>query len=154
MDSETKKTPEAAVPATEARETREAERPREVQPAAVDKELSVSPQPLVLVRSAVPEAPAAPSDPGIAAMERILEEDLREIYFSMSNPARDKFRALGEELARRLHGLASSGSARPNAVHRLVDRWLTLIPDLNAFWLFQAGKIKTDRLIKEMGGDR
>ncbi len=104
-------------------------------------------------------APAAPAIPAaspadaarVAEIERILEEDLSELYFKLPEDKKAEFRRTGEETARQIDILLSAASVKAKKIVDLIRRWLSLIPGINKFFLEQEAKIKTDHLLKMNG---
>ncbi|MEI6379102.1 MAG: hypothetical protein WCO55_05570 [Candidatus Falkowbacteria bacterium] len=117
-----------AQPQTEARPARPAEAP--VAPAAI---------------SAPPAA--AYKDPRLTEIESVLEEDLGEIYFSMSPEQQVVFKQTGEVAAQQINDLLSGFKVQAKKIADLIRAWLGLLPGINKFFLEQETKIKTDKLI-------
>ncbi len=94
--------------------------------------------------------PATPTvDPQrIADIERILEEDLGDMYFKLAPADKEKFRLGGEEAARQINTLLSAVSVQFKKVVDVIRNWLKLIPGVNTYFLEQEAKIKADRLLK------
>lgn len=101
-------------------------------------------------------APAAPA-PSPAAVEhkdelrmkveRVLEENLWELYLGLPPAARQKFREAGEKVATEMRALIDAEKIKPAEVHAKVDHWLKTIPRVNPWFLLQEGKIKTDNVL-------
>ncbi len=83
----------------------------------------------------------------IADIERILEEDLSEIYFKLPVSEQAKFRTTGEQAAREINTLLSSTTVKLKKIIEVITNWLKLIPGVNKFFLQQEAKIKADRLL-------
>lgn len=83
----------------------------------------------------------------IADIERILEEDLSEIYFKLPVSEQAKFRSTGEQAAREINSLLSSTTVKLKKIIEVITNWLKLIPGVNKFFLQQEAKIKADRLL-------
>lgn len=106
----------------------------------------------------VPVAPNAPPlDPEVVAIEQMLADDLGKVYEKMSPDLQKKFRAKGEEVARKIHTLIKRAHAHAKTILVLIRNWLRMIPGVNRFFLEQEAKIKTDNILnyaeKENEGD-
>lgn len=84
----------------------------------------------------------------IKMIEHVLEEDLDELYLSMSPEKRRQFRVAGEETAREIGGLLGRTKAEARKIIELIKKWLSLIPGINKFFLEQEAKIKADEIMK------
>jgi hypothetical protein len=84
----------------------------------------------------------------LADIERILEEDLSEIYFKLPEAEKVKFRVTGEKTAREINSLLSSATVKLKKIIEVITGWLKLIPGVSKFFLEQEAKIKADRLLK------
>lgn len=126
---EPEKTPEQRAAA--AAEARTAEKQQAAAPAAARA-------------ATVPQA----KDPGLMRVERVLEENLSDIYFALPSDKREKFKAKGEETAMAIKALVDRAKAKARDVLRLIRDWLKLIPHVNKYFLEQEAKIKTDRVMR------
>jgi len=96
-----------------------------------------------------PPPPAAPPKSALLLdIERILEEDLGEIYFKMPPALQKEFKRKGEETAFKIEQLFKKAKATVRKILKLIREWLKIIPGVNKFFLEQEAKIKTDRLMK------
>lgn len=141
------KTPEKALPIPEMKP----EQPRapETRPEA--------PTPLPDEREGAPPAPvsapvkavAAPSaaDPLVKKIDKILEEDLADVYFKMSPEQQAAFKKKGEETSVKIRGLLEQASVKAKEVLKLIVAWLRLIPGVNKLFWEQEAKIKTDKIM-------
>ena len=84
----------------------------------------------------------------LADIERILEEDLSEIYFKLPATDQASFRLKGEETARQINTLLSATTIKLKQIIDAIRGWLQLIPGVSKFFLDQEAKIKADRLLK------
>jgi hypothetical protein len=80
-------------------------------------------------------------------IEAILAEGLEQMYLGLTPEKRVEFKAKGEETARTINELLSTGKANLKKVVDLIIAWLTLIPGVNRFFLEQEAKIKADEII-------
>jgi hypothetical protein len=148
-NGELREVPKAARPPEQRRETepnREQPRPVEAKPAAAAEKPAFE-----NIQQAQPALQAAvskqPKDPQLMRVERILEENLGDVYFSLPAELRPKFKLKGEETATKIHGLIEQAKAKARTVLDLIRAWLKMIPGVNAYFLEQEAKIKTDRLM-------
>lgn len=77
-------------------------------------------------------------------VERVLEQNLWELYLALPQASREAFKAKGEAAAAALRSAMESKSVRPAQVLAPVHRWLKTIPHVNPYFLEQEAKIKTD----------
>jgi len=95
-----------------------------------------------------PAASAAPAkDVYHVRIERVLEDNLVDVYLSMPPEARARFRAEGEALALRLRAMIEQAKVRAKEVLHLILRWLKIIPGISRYFLEQEAKIKTDKIV-------
>jgi hypothetical protein len=80
-------------------------------------------------------------------VERILEDNLGDVYLSMPQQTRILFKARGEEAASKLRTMIESAKVKAQTVLHLIREWLKLIPSVNRYFLEQEAKIKTDKII-------
>ncbi len=95
-----------------------------------------------------PAAPAQPKDPYLMKVERILEDNLLDVYISMPAASRARFKAAGEATAMKIWALVERSKVRAKSVLRLIWDWLRLIPGVSRYFLEQEAKIKTDKIIQ------
>lgn len=84
----------------------------------------------------------------IKEVEKILEEDMEEIFVSMPPNKQAEFKRLGEETTRKILGLLDRAKIKVSDVIKLVKKWLSIVPGINKFFLEQESKIKADEIIK------
>ena len=115
--------------------------------AAVAAQNEAAPQAATSVpaKAAAPAAP--PKDSYHIRVERILEENLLDVYLSMPPAARAKFKAEGEATALRLRSLIEQTKIRAKDILKLIIHWLKTIPGVNHFFLEQEAKLKTDKIL-------
>lgn len=122
-------------------------------PPAPEAEKSAPPsevaeKPVVAPPPVAPPTPARPpKSETLVKIEKILEEDLEEIYFQMPPEQRSIFKEKGEETASRIERLIAAGKAIAKKILKLIKNWLELIPGVNRFFLEQEAKIKTDKIM-------
>lgn len=96
-----------------------------------------------------PQRPVRPSAKSeeLHAIEEILEEDLEEAYWQLSPRVRGEFKKRGEDTAKKIERLLQAVHLNILKVLRLLQKWLSLIPHVNRFFLEQEAKIKTDKIV-------
>lgn len=80
-------------------------------------------------------------------IEKILSEDLAEIYRGMDENSKRMFRDRGKEVASTLEVLVQTAKATAKKIIDLIQSWLKLIPGVNRYFLEQETKIKTDKIL-------
>lgn len=88
-----------------------------------------------------------PKSEALVKIEKILEEDLEEFYFSMPEDKRREFKEKGEEAAGKIEKMMEAGKTVARKILKLIRQWLKMIPGVNKFFLEQEAKIKTDKLV-------
>ena len=124
----------------------------EVRPQAEVVEGSEAPVELSEQQEHTPEAESESAEPEqkfqkdalVSKVESVLSDGLEDEFKKMPKPAQDSFRREGEELAVRLKQMLGRGKADTALAQKEIMRWLRGIPDVNALFLEQAAKIKTD----------
>ncbi len=81
-------------------------------------------------------------------IEKVLESNMEQIYFSLDSDQQKKFRVSGEETARAISRLLNETRIKIKKIINLVRKWLKQIPGANKFFLEQEAKIKADEIIK------
>lgn len=81
-------------------------------------------------------------------IERILEDDLSNVYFNLPEDKKETFRVQGEETAKEINDLLSVTKIRIQKIINLIRKWLLIIPGVNRFFLEQEAKLKADEIIK------
>lgn len=82
-------------------------------------------------------------------IEKVMEENLEEIYFNMDEAHRTLFKVEGDRAAREIDKIVNAGKSVAVKVLEVLKRWLRLIPGVNKFFIEQEAKIKTDKILKE-----
>ncbi|MBI3573125.1 MAG: hypothetical protein HY092_02915 [Candidatus Kerfeldbacteria bacterium] len=97
----------------------------------------------------VPTVPVPPSAmaPGLPAVEAILSDRLGDTYLRMDPQTQVRFKEVGEETARQIHGLLQAAKVQTQKILLLIINWLKIIPGVNQFFLEQEAKIKADKLL-------
>jgi hypothetical protein len=92
--------------------------------------------------------PAMVKEPVAATVEKILEENLDELYLSLPADKQQQFKVKGEETTNKITQLLREAKATFKKIFRLIFAWLKIIPGVNRFFIEQEAKIKTDKIIK------
>lgn len=92
--------------------------------------------------------PPEQKDPVRMKVERILEDNLWDLYRTLPQGSRAKFKEQGEALAATLRGSLDLPKFRADDAYTAVAKWLKTIPRVNPYFLQQEAKIKTDRYVK------
>ena len=97
---------------------------------------------------AAPMVAPPPKSGTLVKIEKILEEDLEDFYFSMPPEKQKVFKEKGEETASAIENMVRAGRAIGRKILKLIRAWLKLIPGVNKFFLEQEAKIKTDKVVQ------
>ena len=81
-------------------------------------------------------------------IERILEEDMEDIYRSMDAEHRHMFARAGEETTRKISKLLQETRVKASMILELIKSWLRMVPGINKWFVVQEAKIKTEKIIK------
>jgi len=130
----------------------EIEKAKEIKEEAVQKEeeaVEKKEMPTVAPSSVVAQVLHPAKSESLIQIEKILEEDLGEIYLKMTPSERLAFKAKGEETATKIEQLLKKAKVAGRKILKLIIAWLKLIPGVNKFFLEQEAKIKVDRLFRE-----
>ena len=92
--------------------------------------------------------PVAPEKIQLKDIERILSEDLEEIYGQLPPAKQQEFKLAGEATARKIKELLERTKVKVKKIAKLVWRWLKIIPGVNKFFLEKESKIKTDNILR------
>jgi len=80
-------------------------------------------------------------------IEKILEEDIGDLYLKMPPEKQQEFKIEGENASRAINVILSSAKVKANKIIQIIKKWLSLIPGVNKFFLEQEVKIKTDKIL-------
>lgn len=80
-------------------------------------------------------------------VEKVLEEDLAEVYFKLPKEKQGEFKKKGEVTALKISQLLQAVKVKVKQIFKLIISWLSIIPGVNKHFLEQEAKIKTDRLL-------
>lgn len=80
-------------------------------------------------------------------IEKVLEEDLGEIYNNLTPQDQKIFKTKGEETARSIFQLVyHKTKVKVKKIIKLIRNWLKAVPGINKFFLEQEAKIKADKI--------
>jgi len=128
------------------RETVE-ERPEAVEGTREEAAVVSETAPVAPVSTPVATSRQVTKDPVLLRVEEVMEEDMKETFYSMTPELRVKFKRQGEVTAEKIRKMLSSAKVKANKVLELIVAWLRIIPHVNRFFLEQEAKIKTDRIM-------
>lgn len=80
-------------------------------------------------------------------IEKVLEEDLEEVYFNLSEEQQEEFKKKGEETANSIRKLMESVKEHAKEIVSLITNWLKIVPGINNFFIEQEAKIKADKIL-------
>lgn len=81
-------------------------------------------------------------------IEKVLEEDLGEIYNNLTPQEQKAFKIKGEEVTRSIFQLVyHQTKVKVKKIVKLIRMWLKTVPGINKFFLEQEAKIKADKII-------
>ncbi len=83
-------------------------------------------------------------------IERILEEDLGDLYLKMDAAHQRIFKEEGEKTVRQIERVILTGKSVLSRITELIRRWLKLIPGVNKFFIEQEAKIKADKILEAL----
>ena len=82
------------------------------------------------------------------AIEKILENDMDDIYLGMQPEEREEFKTVGEKTAIQINQMMENGKLKFKKVIELIKKWLLVVSGMNVFFLEQEAKLKADEIIK------
>ena len=101
------------------------------------------------VMTPVAAAPPAPAvDPELQRIEDTLADGLGDVYKTLPPSIKPAFKKKGEEVARTIQLWTQGEKLVAHKVLRLIREWLGMIPRVNAHYLEQQSKIKTDQVMR------
>ncbi len=103
----------------------------------------------VLATTATPTAARMPiaKDALTHQIEKILEDDLAEMYFQMPAETQVKFKTEGEHVTATIRQILKSGIVKMKKVLSLILDWLRIIPGVNRFFIEKEAKIKAEKIL-------
>lgn len=123
--------------------------PRGAEKAPIPQEKAEKPAALPKVVSKPSVVPQALAKSQILeAIERVLAEDLEDVYVQLPGDKKQEFRQKGEETASKIEKILEKAKFKVKEILVLIKNWLRIIPGVNRFFLEQESKIKTDKILK------
>lgn len=100
---------------------------------------------------AAPQANVRPipqvRDELIVQIEKIMEENLGDVYSVLTPVQKQQFKIKGEETANKIKHIIETTSAKLGKIVKLIFEWLKILPGINHFFLEQEAKIKAEKII-------
>jgi hypothetical protein len=81
-------------------------------------------------------------------IERVLEEDLADLYRELNPAEQAKFRTTGEDTAKKIAALLQEVKVRVSEILSLIRIWLLSISGINRYFAEQEAKIKAEKILK------
>jgi hypothetical protein len=92
--------------------------------------------------------PAAPKDPELMQVERVLEdEDLWDLYRKLTPAQREAFREHGERIARTFRAEFGHPGMDPVKVQKDIEEWLSKVPGIYPGYVRQAALVKSRDIV-------
>ena len=85
-------------------------------------------------------------------IEKVLADDLGEVYLNMPLDKQQEFKKEGEVTAQEINTLLSKAKIKVKKIVDLIRKWLSIIPGVNKYFLEQETKIKADEIVKMKRG--
>lgn len=111
----------------------------EVQVKASSHQQAATPQ------KAIPPIPQV-RDEIIVQIEKIMEEDLGDVFGALTLQQKQQFKIRGEETALKIRELLRGTKIKLGKIVNLIFDWLKLLPGINRFFLEQEAKIKAEKI--------
>lgn len=112
----------------------------------IKEEATEKSQPILVAKPTA--VPLKPKSQQLIRIEKILEQDLGKIYFSLPENLKKEFKVKGEETAAKIEILLQRAKVKVKEVIKLIMAWLKMIPGVNKYFIEQEAKIKTDKILK------
>lgn len=81
------------------------------------------------------------------SVERVLEDNLQDVFTALPPEQQAHFRQVGESTAQKITAMLVSAKVAVNSILKLIRNWLKIIPGVNRYYLEQEAKIKSDRIM-------
>lgn len=101
------------------------------------------------VQTQAPTSLMSPMEMRAKEIEKVLEEDMADVYFTLNPNDQAKFKVTGEKTAREINSLLSEVKIQINKIADLIRGWLKVLPGVSKFFIEQETKIKTDKLLDQ-----
>lgn len=80
-------------------------------------------------------------------IEKIMEENLGDVFGALTPVQKQQFKIKGEETANKIRHIIQTTSAKLGKIINLIFDWLKILPGVNHFFLEQEAKIKAEKII-------
>ncbi len=120
-----------------------AEEPKQPQGETNDAQAVVQ---AVVAPVAPTPVPASVKDELSERIEDVLEEDMTDLFLTMSPADQQKFKEKGEQTVSQIRQMFTKAHVQTKKIFNLVRSWMKMIPGVNRFFLEQEAKIKTDKI--------
>ena len=80
-------------------------------------------------------------------IEKIMEEDLEDVFGELTAIQKQEFKIKGEKTAFEIRNLLNSTKIKVKKIFEFLLEWLKILPGINKFFLEQEAKIKADKII-------
>mgnify|MGYP000019879445 CR=1 FL=1 len=91
--------------------------------------------------------PQEQSKERVKEVEKVLEEDLEEVYTELGDKAKAELKSSGEELTQDINTMLERRNLDPNKLHKRIKKWLSQL-NTNKHFLDQEAKKKTDKILE------
>jgi len=80
-------------------------------------------------------------------IEKVMEEDLADVFRELSRVQQQEFKMKGEETAYKIRQTLKKTHVKVKEIFKLLIEWLKMLPGINKFFLEQEAKIKADKIL-------
>jgi len=84
----------------------------------------------------------------LETIEKILEQDMQNIYQQLPPDVKPIFKARAEEAARNIQQLLQKAKTTISQLREIILRWLQVIPGVNKFFIEQEAKLKAEKIFR------
>ena len=88
-----------------------------------------------------------PVDPLVRDVETILADGLGELFSRMDPRQQEQFKVAGEHTAREISSMLRKAKFQAKKILTLIQKWLRLIPTVNAFFLEKEAQLRFERIL-------
>lgn len=134
-------TPETA-PTPEKRE-----QPEQRLPDRSERERPTFQTPYQLPQQPQPAVTLNPAAQLHQSVERVLEDNLQDVFQSLPPAKQTHFRQVGEVTTNKITAMLLTARVAVHSILKLIRNWLKIIPGVNRYYLEQEAKIKSDRIM-------
>lgn len=86
--------------------------------------------------------------PELEQIEKILEQDLHDMFVKLSPAEQLAFKTKGEQAAEKIDQALRKAKVRVKDIIKIIADWLKTLPGVNAFFVEQEAKIKAQKIIQ------